>query len=160
MNDIVRATRVLRSGTWAAASAADRITLDYDQRHRRRHRFTSDKGLDFLLDLTSAVVLEAGDALELADGRLIEVDAAPEQLLRVTAASRALLVRLAWHIGNRHLPAQLGADEIVIREDSVIESMLLGLGARVEKISASFTPESGAYHQHASILRGQSNHHA
>src|SRR5438445_9486266 len=104
------------------------------------------RGTTFLLDLPRATVLAAGDGLRLDDGRIIHVDAAPEALVEVTAPDTATLIRLAWHIGNRHLAAQLEADRIVIRDDPVITNMPLGLGAAVAPLQEAFSPESGAYH--------------
>jgi urease accessory protein len=142
---LARATEILPSGAWPAEAFADRIALTYDDRHRRRKRYTAAGGTAFLLDLHRATVLRAGDALRLTDGRLIRVDAAPEALLEVRAADARSLLRLAWHIGNRHLPARLEADRILIREDAVIAAMLHGLGASVLATCAPFTPEPGAY---------------
>ena len=140
---------VLAAGAWDAAHAHDRITLDYEGRHRRRYRYVADGGLDFILDLKQTTLLHDGDGLRLEDGRIVLVQAAPEALVAVTADSVDALIKLAWHIGNRHLPAQLSAERILIRDDAVIVDMLLGLGARVEKIIAPFTPERGAYaHAH------------
>lgn len=139
------AHEILPTGTWPTASAADRIALDYDARHRRRFRYCAEAGTEFLLDLPRATVIHDGDGLRLDDGRIVLVVAAPEALIEVTAANAQELVRLAWHIGNRHLPAQLGAERILIREDHVIVAMLHGLGATTRFVSAPFTPESGAY---------------
>lgn len=141
----LRAHKVLPAGTWASAEACDSIALTYDERHRRRFAFTAQGGTAFLLDLPRATVLQQGDGLALTDGRIIAVSAAREQLSRVEASSAQALVQLAWHIGNRHLPAQLTADAIFIREDHVITHMLEGLGAHVTQIDAPFRPESGAY---------------
>jgi urease accessory protein len=145
---LARATEILPAGAWPADTFADRIALTYDDRHRRRMRYTTARGNSFLLDLPRAAVLRAGDALRLTDGRLILIDAAPEALLEVTAPDSRTLTRLAWHIGNRHLPARLEADRILIREDAVIEAMLRGLGASVHSLHAPFTPEPGAYDVH------------
>jgi urease accessory protein len=140
---------VLPAGTWNAAHAADRITLDYEGRHRRRYRYHADGGLEFVLDLAQTTLLHDGDGLRFDDGRIVLVLAAPEALVAVTAKDTDALVKLAWHIGNRHLPAQLSAECILIRDDAVIVDMLRGLGANVEKIVAPFTPERGAYaHAH------------
>lgn len=139
------AHEILAAGTWAPESAADRISLDYDERHRRRFRYVAEAGTEFLLDLARATVIHHGDGLKLDDGRIVRVEAAPEALTEIKARSTAELIRLAWHIGNRHLPAQLEADRILIREDHVITAMLRGLGAEVRMIRAPFTPESGAY---------------
>jgi len=143
------ARSILPAGSWNVASAADRITLDYEGRHRRRYRYRADAGLEFVLDLAQTTLLHDGDGLSLDDGRIVLVRAAPEALVAVTVDSVDALVKLAWHIGNRHLPAQLSGERILIRDDAVIVDMLRGLGAHVEKIIAPFTPERGAYaHAH------------
>ncbi|MFT4046467.1 MAG: urease accessory protein UreE [Solimonas sp.] len=150
---MLRAAEILPAGTWPRESAADRIALDYDARHRRRFLYRADAGTEFLLDLPRATVIHDGDGLRLDDGRIILVGAAPEALIEVTASDAAQLVRLAWHIGNRHLPAQLGENRILIRDDHVIVAMLRGLGATTRALAAPFTPESGAYaggHVHGS----------
>ena len=148
---MLRATQVLKAGSWQAAPA-DRITLSYDERHRRRLRFVAEAGTEFLLDLPRTTVLRGGDGLQLEDGRVILVAAATEPLLEVTAGDADQLVRLAWHIGNRHLPAQIVAGRLLIREDAVIEAMLNGLGATVRYVVESFTPEAGAYDGSHSLL--------
>ena len=141
---MIRATQVLRAGSWQAAPA-DRITLSYDQRHRRRLRFVAEAGTEFLLDLPRTTVLRGGEGLQLEDGRIILVAAAAEPLLEVRCNDPQHLVRVAWHLGNRHLPAQITTGRILIREDSVIEDMLKGLGAAVRHVDEAFTPEPGAY---------------
>ena len=132
---------------------ADTVVLDFDDRHRRRMAMTGTRGLEFLLDLENAVALRGGDALVLEDGRLIEVVAAPEPLIEIRGADPLHLVRVAWHLGNRHLPTQIMAKGLRIRRDHVIEAMVKGLGARVIEIEAPFDPEGGAYagggHAHA-----------
>jgi len=124
---------------------ADAVVLDFDDRHRRRMAMTGTRGLDFLLDLENAVALRGGDALVLEDGRLVEVVAAPEPLLEIRGRDPHHLIRLAWHLGNRHLPTQIMAKGLRIRRDHVIEAMVKGLGARVIEIEAPFDPEGGAY---------------
>jgi urease accessory protein len=149
---MLRASHVERAGQWPSGAARGTVTLAYDDRHRRRLRLTSDDGEAFLLDLPRAGVLEEGDGIALSDGTWLRVKAAPEALLAVTAASPALLLRLAWHLGNRHLPAQIEAERILIRADHVIAAMLEGLGAQLAPIEAPFTPERGAYageHDHS-----------
>jgi urease accessory protein len=115
---------------------------------------TGTRGLEFLLDLENAVALRGGDALVLDDGRLVEVVAAPEPLSEIRCNDPQHLVRVAWHLGNRHLPTQIMAKGLRIRRDHVIETMVKGLGARVIEIEAPFDPEGGAYagggHAHAS----------
>jgi urease accessory protein len=148
---MIRATQVLGQHRWTHA-AADTVVLDFDDRHRRRMAMTGTRGLEFLLDLENAVALRGGDALVLEDGRLIEVVAAAEPLVEIRGADPLQLVRVAWHLGNRHLPTQIMPKGLRIRRDHVIEAMVKGLGARIIEIEAPFDPEGGAYassHAHA-----------
>lgn len=156
---MLKATEVLPAGHWDRDRAIDRIALDYDERHRRRFRFVAEGGTEFLLDLPRATVLQHGDGLALEGGDVITVIAASEALSQVTAADTEALMRLAWHIGNRHLPAQLVADRILIREDHVIVSMLRGLGATVEPVRAPFSPEGGAYSGHGGFVAAHEHAH-
>jgi urease accessory protein len=142
---MLRASRTERAGHWPHAAARGTVTLGYDDRHRRRLQLKSDAGEVFLLDLPRAGVLAEGDGLALSDGTWLAVKAAPEPLIEVTAASPELLARLAWHIGNRHLPAQIERRRLFIRDDHVIAAMLEGLGATLRRLEAPFTPEPGAY---------------
>ncbi|MCP4382694.1 MAG: urease accessory protein UreE [Hyphomicrobiales bacterium] len=141
---MIRAANVLPAKAWVGP-AADTVVLDHDNRHRRRITITAEGGLTFLLDLAEATSLRDGDGLALEDGRVIAVRAAAEPLTAVTAKNTAHLVRLAWHLGNRHLPTQLAGDRLLIRRDHVIEAMLTGLGATVTHVEAPFEPEGGAY---------------
>jgi urease accessory protein len=150
---MIRATKVQDQHRWNE-TPADTVVLDFDDRHRRRMAMTGTRGLEFLLDLENAVALRGGDALVLEDGQLIEVIAAPEPLIEIRGVDPLHLVRVAWHLGNRHLPTQIMAKGLRIRRDHVIEAMVKGLGARVIEIEAPFDPEGGAYadagHGHAS----------
>ena len=141
---MIRATQVRSQHRWSEPPA-DTVVLDFDDRHRRRMAMTGTRGLEFLLDLENATVLRGGDALVLDDDRLIEVVAAPEPLAEIRGADPQHLVRVAWHLGNRHLPTQITARGLRIRRDHVIEAMVKGLGARVIEIEAPFDPEGGAY---------------
>jgi urease accessory protein len=149
---MIRATRVEGQHSWKVAPA-DTVVLDFDDRHRRRMAMTGTRGLEFLLDLENAVALRGGDALVLEDGRMVEVVAAPEPLIEIRCSDPQHLVRVGWHLGNRHLPTQIMAKGLRIRRDHVIEAMVKGLGARVIEIEAPFDPEGGAYagggHAHA-----------
>src|SRR3979490_1164953 len=145
---MLRATRVHGRYPWKEAPA-DTVVLGFDDRHRRRMAMTGTRGLEFLLDLENAVALRGGDALVLDDGRLIEVVAAPEPLLEIRGTDPQHLVRVAWHLGNRHLPTQIAGKGLRIRRDHVIEAMVKGLGARIIEIEAPFDPEGGAYAGHA-----------
>jgi urease accessory protein len=158
---MIRATRVLGQHRWKE-QAADTVVLDFDDRHRRRMTMTGTRGLEFLLDLENAVALRGGDALVLEDGRLIEVVAAAEPLLEIKGSDPHHLIRVAWHLGNRHLPTQIMPKALRIRKDHVIETMVKGLGARVVEIEAPFDPEGGAYagpaHGHAHEQHGHTGH--
>jgi len=158
---MIRATQVRGQHRWTLAPA-DTVVLDFDDRHRRRMAMTGTRGLEFLLDLENAVALRGGDALVLDDGRLIEVVAAPEPLLEIKGTDPHHLVRVAWHLGNRHLPTQIMAKGLRIRRDHVIEAMVKGLGARVIEIEAPFDPEGGAYAGggHADATERGSHDHA
>ncbi len=142
---IKRATHVARAGTWRASEAIDRVVLDADERHRRRVALTAEGGLKFLLDLAEATALRDGDGLVLADGAIVAVVGRPEPLAEITAPDTAALVRLAWHLGNRHVELQVVGDRLRIRRDRVLEDMLRGLGASVTAIEAPFEPQRGAY---------------
>jgi urease accessory protein len=157
---MIRATQVRPQHRWSEAPA-DTVVLDFDDRHRRRTAMTGTRGLEFLLDLENATVLRGGDALVLDDGRLIEVVAAPEPLAEIRGNDPHHLVRVAWHLGNRHLPTQITAKGLRIRRDHVIEAMVKGLGARVIEIEAPFDPEGGAYAAggHGYVPEGDPHHH-
>jgi urease accessory protein len=159
---MIRATTVLGQHRWTHA-AADTVVLDFDDRHRRRMAMTGTRGLEFLLDLENAVALRGGDALVLEDGRLIEVVAAAEPLIEIRGADPLHLVRIAWHLGNRHLPTQIMPKGLRIRRDHVIEAMVKGLGARIIEIEAPFDPEGGAYassHAHAPEAHAHAHAHS
>jgi urease accessory protein len=149
---MIRATQVRGQHRWSEPPA-DTVVLDFDDRHRRRMMMTGTRGLEFLLDLEYAVALRGGDALVLDDDRLVEVVAAAEPLVEIRCNDPQHLVRVTWHLGNRHLPTQITARGLRIRRDHVIEAMVKGLGARIIEIEAPFDPEGGAYagggHAHA-----------
>ncbi|TXM81388.1 urease accessory protein UreE, partial [Methylobacterium sp. WL116] len=140
---MIRATRVIRADVLAGAEIVDRIVLDHGDRHRRRMAMRGVGGLAFLLDLPEPMVLDDGDALALEDGRLVWVEAAPERLLEVRAGSDHALKRLIWHIGNRHIPAEITADAVFIAFDHVLAEMVRGLGGSAEPVERPFRPEGG-----------------
>jgi urease accessory protein len=142
---MLRATEVKPAGSWEPGAVRDCVVLDFDARHRRRIVMHGEAGLDFLLDLPEAVALADGDGLQLEDGGLVTVKAAAERLIEVRAGAEVSLLRIAWHLGNRHLPTQILDDAIRIREDHVILDMLQKMGARTALIEAPFHPEGGAY---------------
>ena len=150
------------SGHWPIKKAAGSLTLDFDARHRRRIRLTADNGEDILLDLPKAVAMADGDGLLLEDGRWLKVQAAAELIVEVRHKDPNQLVRLAWHLGNRHLPTEIRNQVLRIRPDHVIEDMLRGFGADLVKVQSSFQPEGGAYGgdgHHHNHEDGESHHH-
>jgi len=140
----MRADSVLPAGTWDAAGEIDTVLIDFDRRHRRRILLRTQQGREVLLDLSQALRLREGDGLPV-DGGVVRVCAKPERLLEIHAHDPREIVRIAWHLGNRHLPVQLLGDCIRIRVDHVIEEMVRGLGGHVAVIEAPFDPEAGAY---------------
>ena len=156
---MLRADKVIPAGQWSGAPA-DTVVLDFDDRYRRRFAMTGVGGLEFLLDLGEAAMLRGGDGLRLEDGRIVEVVAAPEPLAEIRAADALALTRVAWHLGNRHLPTELMPKALRIRRDPVIEAMAEGLGARVIPLEAPFNPEGGAYVKaEASAAHSHDHHH-
>jgi urease accessory protein len=140
----MRAQRVLAAGTWNDVQETDRVVLDYDHRHRRRIMLCTERGENLLLDLPQPAHLHQDDGLVLDDGGVVRVCARPEKLVEIRAEPAAL-VRIAWHLGNRHLPVQVLDDCLRIRADQVIAEMVLGLGGTVLQVEAPFDPEGGAY---------------
>jgi urease accessory protein len=140
-----RAIAVHTRGHWPDEAAVDSVTLTFIDRHRRRIRLVADSGTPFLLDLPRAQHLADGDGLELDNGAYLRVGAAPEPVIDIEAASETDLLRIAWHIGNRHLPLQAVEGKLRIRADHVIASMVEGLGGRVTWLREPFDPEIGAY---------------
>jgi urease accessory protein len=142
---MMRAIAVLRAGTWNASAATDWVLLDHDHRHRRRIALQTASGAELLLDLPQAARLRDGDGLALEGGAVVRVSAKPEPLLEIRARDDVTLARIAWHLGNRHLPVQVFDRGLRIRVDHVIADMVKQLGGCVLEIDAPFDPEPGAY---------------
>ena len=140
---MLRAFEIRAAGTWHEPPA-DSIHLDHLHRHRRRLLLRTEAGEELLLDLAEATRLRDGDALCLADGRLVAIRARPEPVMILTAPPH-LLLRLAWHLGNRHLPVQILPAALHIQADHVIAAMAENLGATVTEATLPFDPEPGAY---------------
>jgi urease accessory protein len=136
------------AGYWPKEQAAGVVTLDFDARHRRRICLSTDEGEAILLDLPKAVAMADGDALQLDDGRLLKVQAAAELVVEVRHPDLNQLMRIAWHLGNRHLLTEIRYEVLRIRPDHVIEAMLHGFGAELVTLEATFQPEGGAYSGH------------
>ncbi len=140
-----RASSILRKAAVKAERVTDSVTLDHERRHCRRVVLTSDRGSPLLLDLEKASVLDDGDALALEDGGLVLIKAAPQALLEIKAETPARLLRIAWHIGNRHTPAEITPEAIYIEEDHVLAEMVRAQGCGVRAVLRPFRPERGAY---------------
>ena len=154
----MRAIAIRPAATWAG-EAADRVILDYEDRHRRRIAMTGNNGISFLLDLPAPTELRGGDALLLEDGRLIEIVAAREPLLEIRCADPRLLARMAWHLGNRHLPTQIMSGCLRVRRDGVVADLAVRLGAQIIEIEASFDPEGGAYRKALDVANAGVHEH-
>ena len=144
MTGLPRVEAILPPQSWPG-DASDRVVLDYDNRFRRRIALKGVAGTRFLLDLPEPRLLMHGEGLQLEDGRIVAVDAAAESLAEITCANETELMRVAWHLGNRHLATQIMGDRLRIREDHVIVDMVQRLGAHVAFVKAPFQPEGGAY---------------
>jgi urease accessory protein len=157
---MLRATAIVRKPAVKPDRVADIVTLDHDGRHRRRVALKGEGGLDFLLDLDKAAVLNDGDAVKLEDGRLVRIKAAPQPLLEIRAENPLRLMRIAWHIGNRHTPAEIAADAIYIEDDHVLAEMVRGQGGTATPVTRPFQPERGAYEQDCGHDHGHHHGHA
>ncbi len=144
-----RVTAIKPTGHWDAASAKDRVVLDAGDRNRRRIVLTGEKGSEFLLDFEKPVTLRDGDGLVLDDGSIVLVAGAPEALIEISTHGSVDLVRLAWHLGNRHTELQVVGGRLRIRRDHVLEEMLRGLGAHLHELEVPFDPEPSGPQEHA-----------
>ena len=137
------------------AAPTARLTLDFDARTKSRLRTQLADGEAVGLFLPRGTILRGGDRLQAADGRIVEVVAAPEDLIEARCVDAFALARAAYHLGNRHVAVQVGAGWLRIQADHVLETMLTGLGAEVASLTAPFEPEAGAYaHGHHHAERG------
>jgi urease accessory protein len=160
-----RAIRVIPAGHPPQRSASDTLILPFAQRQSPRGVFTAARGTHVEIDLAQAARFRTDDRLMLDDGSMIEIVAEPEPLLEVRAADLAGLARLAWHLGDRHVPVEMLPNRLRVRRDAAIESLLLRLGAKVAAIEAPFEPEGGAYaaaghHQHHHDTHGSDHTHS
>jgi urease accessory protein len=156
---MIRATKVFPAGTWDRALEIDRVELTHDGRHRRRIVMHAQGGAEILLDLVEAVHLRDGDGLALDDGCVVRVVAASEPVVEITGDPH-LIARVAWHIGNRHVPAQILPGRIRIGRDHVLEEMIANLGATIVRTDAPFDPEPGAYAGEAAHAHSHGHDHS
>ena len=145
INPMLRATTMIRRADFGTRIAVDSLTLDRQARYRRRVLLETDRGHALMLDLHEATYLAHGDALDLGNGTFVKIVAAHEPLLEIHAHGPIELAVIAWHIGNRHTPAEITRDAIYIQPDHVLAEMVVGLGAHVHPVTRPFEPEGGAY---------------
>lgn len=157
---MLRATRHSPAGDWPATDAAGAISLDFEGRHRRRIRLETDAGAAVLLDLERATAMADGDGVATDCGRWFRIAAKPEPLLAVTAPNAHELLKLAWHLGNRHTPAEIQPGRLLIRRDHVLAEMARGLGGSVEEVVEPFQPEGGAYGGHGNAPHDHAHSHS
>lgn len=143
---MLRVTRLTTSDQWLT-DPEDRVVLTYEYRNRRRITLTSEKGVEFLLNLAAVPDLKDGEGLLLNNGKTILVVAADEDLMEIACADPLQLARVAYHLGNRHLPVEIAPGRLRIHADHVVGDMAKGLGATVSLVRAPFNPEGGAYEQ-------------
>jgi urease accessory protein len=127
------------------ARPLDSVMLKPEQRRVQHGELVGVNGTRCLLDLPAPVTLRMGDTLELEGGGLVDVVIEAEALIEVRGRDLTHLARLAWHLGDRHVPVQVFANRLRLRRDATLEALLAGLGARVTPIEAPFDPEGGAY---------------
>ncbi|HXJ00887.1 MAG TPA: urease accessory protein UreE [Micropepsaceae bacterium] len=138
----------------------DEVVLDHKDRHRRRMMLCGCAGVEFLLDLAEVPDLRGGDGIALSSGGIVRVRAADEPLMEIRCSNPAQLARIAWHIGNRHLPAEIGDGALRLRADHVIADMIEGLGGEVHHLNGPFNPEGGAYAHRAGTPAHDLDSHA
>ena len=155
-----RAVKVI-TAVPAEGRVIDTVILTPEERRAPHGSVTGVKGTHLSFDLAEPVALRAGDLLQLDDGNLIEVVAEPEPLIEARAKDLTALARLAWHLGDRHIPVQLFANRLRVRRDPAIEALLARLGAKIVAIEAPFDPEGGAYTApvHERHHHGHDHHH-
>src|SRR5689334_17167116 len=152
---MARVVKIVAAGAAAGKDAViDTVILTPEQRRSPRGSVTGVKGTRVDFALAEPVALRMGDLLLLDDGNLIEVVAEPEPLIEARAKNLTALARLAWHLGDRHVPVQLFPNRLRVRRDATIEALLARLGAKTVAIEAPFDPEGGAY-----VASAHGHHH-
>ncbi len=154
---MLRVTRITTSAEWLS-DPDDKVVLTYEYRHRRRITLTSEKGVEFMLNLASVPDLREGDGFLLSNGKTILVAAAAEDLMEISCSDPLQLARVAYHLGNRHLPVEIAPGVLRIHADHVVGDMAKGLGAKVTLVQAAFNPEGGAYAETTAAEHGHQEH--
>jgi urease accessory protein len=140
-----RAIRVIRGPDRERRPLADTVLLNYAQRSAQRVSVCGVKGGSYEIALHEPMRLRTDDVLELDNGHVLEVVAAAEQVLEARLTDVSALARLAWQLGDRHVPVQILANRIRVRREPAVEALLSSLGAKMTMIEAPFEPEGGAY---------------
>ena len=159
----MRAIKVLKAGEAHPGPVADTLILTLEERQAARGTLTGVNGI--AVAITEPLRLRADDRLLLDDGSVVEIVAQPEPLVEARAADLPALARLAWHLGDRHVPVQIFERRLRLRRDPAIEVLLARLGAKVTVIEAPFEPEGGAYeaaavhHDHHAHVHGHHHDH-
>ena len=163
---MIHFSKLVRQGQGLAKPLLKRahsVTLDWDVRQKSRFETTDSGGRSVGVFLPRGTTIRGGDVLVGADGSLLQVQAAPQAVLRITfdAAHGTLfdLTRAAYHLGNRHVPIELQADHLKIEPDHVLADMLRAMHVKVDAVHESFEPESGAYGDHGGHHHGQDHAH-
>src|SRR3954470_14668119 len=161
---MLRVVRVVSSAQTDSKRVIDSIMLAPDQRRLQSAHLTGIKGTAIGAMLPEPVMLRMGDALELDDGSFVDIVVEPEPLIEIRGNDLTHLARLAWHLGDRHVPVQVLPNRLRMRRDAALEAMLGQLGARLTPIDAPFDPEGGAYaapaaHDHAHHGHDHAHHH-
>jgi urease accessory protein len=155
---MLRVVRVVSSAQSDSARHIDSVMLAPGQRRLQSAHLTGVKGTPIGLMLPEPVMLRMGDAFELNDGSFVDIVIEPEPLTEVRGNDLTHLARLAWHLGDRHVPVQVLTNRLRLRRDDALEAMLAALGARLTPIEAPFDPEGGAYATHTAHDHGHHHH--
>jgi urease accessory protein len=161
-------SKLIAGGQGLAAALVKRaatVELDWDVRQKSRFDATDSNGRAFGVFLARGTLVRGGDVLVLEDGSLVRVQAAPQEVLRITACaehgSSFDLTRAAYHLGNRHVPIELQPDHLKIEPDHVLADMLRAMHMTVVTVQESFEPEGGAYSSHGHAQgHGHSHEHS
>lgn len=156
---MIRITRKLDPSTGAPRAAERRLRLPFSERSKSRLRAVLDNGEEAGLFLERGSILRGGDLLLADDGRVIEVQAAPESVSTVHASHPLELARACYHLGNRHVPLQIGAGWVRYQHDHVLDDMLRGFGLEARSEVAPFEPEGGAYVSHSPHAHAHTHSH-
>jgi urease accessory protein len=153
---MLRVTKLLRGHRTDVGRVVDIVVLDHERRRHCHGPVVGTKGTQLFVDFAEPAPLRAGDALVLDTGDLVEVAAEPEALIEVRATDLSTLARIAWALGDRHVPVQILTDRLRLRPDTALEVLLADLGGQTQAVVAPFDPEGGAY---LSSDRDDHHHH-